>query len=247
MKNKLFFFLILSCFTAGILTLAASRPEPVRILVVTGGHEYNKESFVGMLTALGSGFSFEIMEFPGAFEMFLPQNRDKYDVLVFYHMWQTITPEQQENLSGCIKEGKPLVVLHHSICAFDNWEEYVHITGGKYFHQSTTLHGTEYPPSSYEHDRHILVRVVDTLNPVTRNLRDFELFDETYKGYYVEPGIIPLLRTTDPTSTPVIGWETRYGKSRVVTIQSGHDTPTYQDENYRRLLRQAIIRVYSGK
>jgi uncharacterized protein len=246
MKIRLFISFILACFSAGILTSVAPNPGPVRILVVTGGHEYNKESFMEMLSTLGSGFSFEITEFPGAFEMFLPRNRDKYDVLVFYHMWQTITPEQQKSLADCIREGKPLVVLHHSICAFDNWEEYVHITGGKYFHQPTMLHGTQYPASSYEHDRHIHVEVVDTLNPVTKNLRDFELFDETYKDYYVEPGVTPLLRTTDPTSTPVIGWETRYGKSLVVTIQSGHDTPTYQDGNYRRLLRQAIIRVCRG-
>ena len=247
MKNKLFISLVLACVSTGIVTSAAPSPRPVRILVVTGGHEYNKESFVEMLSALGSGFSFVITEFPGAFEMFQPRNRDKYDVVVFYHMWQTIAPEQQKDLSDCIREGKPLVVLHHSICAFDNWEEYVHITGGKYFHQAATINGTLYPPSSYEHDRYIPVEVIDTLDPVTKNLRDFELFDETYKGFYVEPGVKPLLRTTDPTSTPVIAWETHYGKSRVVTIQSGHDTPTYQNENYRRLLRQAILRVYSGK
>jgi uncharacterized protein len=246
MKAKLY-FLALGCFLIGKLTFASPDGHSVRILVVTGGHEYDKESFLEMMGSLGSGFTYEIAEFPGAFEMFLPRNRDKYDVLVFYHMWQTITPEQQKSMADCIREGKPLLVLHHSICAFDNWDEYSHICGGKYFHQPTEISGIKYPASSYIHDRHILVQVIDTLNPVTKNLRDFELFDETYQGFYVEPGVLPLLRTPDPTSTPVIGWQTQYGKSRVVTIQSGHDAPTYQNEIYRRLLRQAILWVYGKK
>jgi uncharacterized protein len=247
MKTKLLLFLVLCFVIITVAGLNAICSGPVRILVITGGHDYNKESFTEMFTALGNEFSCEIMELPVAFDMFLPENRDKYDVLVFYHMWQTISNDQMITLSGCIREGKPLVVLHHSICAFDGWDEYIHIVGGKYFHQPKTILGVEYPASSYEHDRHIAVQVVDTNHPVTKNLRDFTLFDETYKDYYVEPVVRPLLRTNDPTSTPIIGWETRYGKSRVVTIQSGHDTPTYQDENYRKLLRQAILWVYREK
>jgi type 1 glutamine amidotransferase len=67
--------------------------------------------------------------------MFLTENRSKYDVVVFYHMWQTITDEQAEIFADCIRQGKPLVVLHHSICAYDDWPEYMNIIGGKYFHK----------------------------------------------------------------------------------------------------------------
>jgi hypothetical protein len=243
MKNKLFLIAIILAGFTWISTSSVKKPEPVRILVITGGHDYNKETFARMFTDLGDEFSFKVMELPDAFDMFMPENRSKYDVLVFYHMWQTISDTQMKDLSGCIREGKPLVVLHHSICAFDDWDEYVHITGGKYFHKPTNIGGTNYPASSYEHGRHITVQVVDPQNPVTKGLRDFELYDETYMNFYIEPGVTPLLRTNDPTSTPLIGWETQYGKARVVTIQSGHDTPTYQDENYRKLLKQAILWV----
>ena len=219
MKARLFFLLAMSFFIMGNLRSAAMGEKPVRILVITGGHDYSKESFEQMLTGLGNEFSFKIMEFPEAFEMFLPQNRDKYDVLVFYHMWQTITPEQQKDIQDCISTGKPLVVLHHSICAFDNWDEYIRIVGGKYFHQPQTINGVEYPASSYEHDRQISIQVLDTLHPVTKNLRDFTLFDETYKDFYIVPGVKPLLRTNDSTSTPVIGWETT-----VWQIPGGYNT-----------------------
>jgi type 1 glutamine amidotransferase len=219
--------------------------HPVRVLVITGGHDYQKEQFNKMLSSLGDNISCQVAELPGAYDMFLPENRDKYDVLVFYHMWQEITPEQAGNFSECIRKGKPLVALHHSICAYDDWPEYFRIIGGKYFHKPTVIDGKEYPACTYIHDLHFTVRIADKKHPVTAGLDDFPVFDETYKGYYVEPGVKPLLTTDEPTSTPVIGWAKKYGKARVVTIQSGHDVPTFENPNYRKLLRQAIEWVYN--
>ncbi|MCU0362777.1 MAG: ThuA domain-containing protein, partial [Bacteroidales bacterium] len=46
--------------------------------------------------------------------------------------------------------------------------------------------------------------------------------------------------TSEPSSTPVIGWTKKYGKARIVTLQSGHDVPTYENPSYRRILKQAI-------
>lgn len=235
MKRMMFLTFLLSVF----LFTAAAKP-PVRVLVVTGGHNYNKQTFNEMLNSLGNKFTWEVVEFPDAFKMFLPENRSKYDVLLFYHMWQKITPEEQDAFASCIRSGKPAVVLHHSICAFDNWEEYWRITGGKYFHKPTVLDGKEYPACSYIHDVHFRVKVADKKHPVTKGIDDFEIFDETYKGYWVDPGVKVLLTTDEPSSTPVIGWAKTYGKARIVTLQSGHDTPTFQNETFRRLLRQAL-------
>lgn len=193
-----------------------------------------------MLSALGNNIQYQVAEFPEAYSMFLPENRNKYDVLVFYHMWQTITPEQEIQMADCIRQGKPLVALHHSICAFDDWPEYINIIGGKYFHKPTTLKGKEYPACSYIHDLHFKVKVVDKDNPVTKGIADFDVFDETYKGFYVEEGVTPLLTTDEPSSTPVIGWSKKYGKARVVTLQSGHDVPTFENPNFRKLLKNAI-------
>jgi type 1 glutamine amidotransferase len=196
-----------------------------------------------MLVALGENVRYQIVEFPSAFDMFLPENRDKYDVLVFYHMWQQITEKQARMLSECIKQGKPLVALHHSICAFDNWPEYINIIGGKYFHKPTVVNGKEYPACSYIHDLHFKVKIADHSNPVTHGIDDFEIFDEAYKGYYVEDGVTPLLTTDEPSSTPVIGWSKMYGDARVVTLQSGHDVPTFENPSFRKLLKQAIVWV----
>jgi type 1 glutamine amidotransferase len=228
------------------VNLAAQKQSSgtIRILVITGGHDYNVEEFNRMLASLSPGISYQVAELPGAFDMFLPENRNKYDVLVFYHMWQEITDEQAGNFADCIREGKPVVALHHSICAFDDWPEYWNIIGGKYFHKETTFKGKVFQPCSYIHDLHFTVKVADTDHPVTRGIKDFEIFDETYKGYYVEEGVTKLLETDEPSSTPVIGWAKKYGKARIVVIQSGHDVPTFQNQIFRKLLRQAIEWVH---
>jgi type 1 glutamine amidotransferase len=242
-KIKLLLLLILTLF---FKITSAEPPVQIRILVITGGHDYPKDQFNQMLAGLGENITYQVDELPAAYEMFLPENRDKYDVLIFYHMWQEINDEQAKEFSECIRNGKPLVVLHHSICAYDNWPEYFKIIGGKYFHKPAMINGKEYPACSYIHDVHFRVRIADRNNPVTAGLGDFDIFDETYKGYYVEPGVTPLLLTDEPSSNQVIGWTKRYGKARVVTLQSGHDVPTFGNPDFRRLLKQSIEWVYNS-
>lgn len=244
--NKLLLFLFITLIT---FNFSSANPpvKPIRILVITGGHDYKMEQFNQMLTSLGDNITWQVAELPGAYDMFLPGNRTKYDVLVFYHMWQTITEDQAKAFAECIREGKPLVALHHSICAFDDWPEYFNIIGGKYFHKPTTVKGKEYQACSYIHDLHFKVFISDTKHPVTKGMKDFEIFDETYKGYYVEDGVTPLLTTNEPSSNKVIGWSKKYGKARVVTLQSGHDAPTFENPNFRKLLKQSIEWVYESQ
>jgi type 1 glutamine amidotransferase len=245
MKTKLFLSLIFLAF-AFLLSAVDPPSKTIRIMVITGGHAYEVEQFNQMLASLGENITYQVAELPAAYNLFMPDNRSKYDVLVFYHMWQEITPEQATVFADCIRQGKPLVALHHSICAYDDWPEYFNIIGGKYFHKPTTVNGKEYAVCSYVHDLHFKVRISDPSHPVTKGMKDFEIFDETYKGYYVEEGVTPLLTTDESSSAPVIGWSKKYGNARVVTLQSGHDVPTFENPNFRKLLKQSIEWAYDG-
>ncbi len=239
-------FLLIYLFTFLVLSASGKETaENIRVLVITGGHDYKKEQFNEMMKSLGENISYRVEEFPAAFSMFLPENRDKYDVLVFYHMWQSITPEQAQVFADCINKGKPVVALHHSICAFDDWPEYINIIGGKYFHKPTEVGGKTYPACSYIHDLNFTVNVTNKKHPVTKDVADFSVSDETYKGYYVEPGVTPLLTTSEKTSETIIGWTKNYGKAKVVTLQSGHDVPTFENPGFRKILSQAVVWVYN--
>lgn len=232
--------LIFLCIIFAFILNNEITAKPIRALVVTGGHNYKEAPFNQMLSSLGKSISCKVVILPAAYDYFLPENRDQYDVLVFYHMWQKITDEQAANFSETINQGKPLVVLHHSICAYDEWPEYFNIIGGKYTHKPTTIKGVVYPACSYIHDLHFKVKIAEKKHPVTKGVKDFEIFDETYKGYYVEDGVTPLLTTDEVSSNSIIGWAKQYGKARVVTLQCGHDAPTFENPNFRRLLKNAI-------
>lgn len=246
MKSRFLSFFLIIVFAVSLSAADKDKSsKDIRILVITGGHDYQKDKFNEMFESLGENITYKVAELPAAYNMFLPENRSSYDVLVFYHMWQSITPEQAKAFSDCISDGKPLVALHHSICAFDDWPEYFKIIGGKYFHKPTVVDGKEYAACSYQHDLHFTVNISDKNHPVTKGIKDFEIFDETYKGYYVEPGVKPLLTTTESSSTPIIGWTKNYGRARVVTLQSGHDVPTFENPEYRKLLKQSVEWVYN--
>jgi uncharacterized protein len=220
-----------------------ARSKLIRVLVVTGGHDYDTVAFNAMFTSMQDVLSFKTVSFPEAFRLFEPGHRQEYDVVVLYHMWQEITPEQEHDLAGCIREGKALVVLHHSICAFDDWEEYRKITGGRYFHRIDTIDGRIYPVSGYEHDVRVTIRIADNTHPVTKDLTETELWDETYRGIYVERGVTPLLTTGTPGSSPVIGWAKTYGRARVITLQPGHDARTFETIWFRKILLRSILWV----
>lgn len=241
MKFRLVFSVILFLV---VNLVSAIPPKSVRILVITGGHDYKKEEFNRMLESLGPEISYQIAEFPAAYDMFLPGKRDEYDVAVFYHMWQKISEEQKKSFAECFSSGKPLVVLHHSICAYDDWPEYWNIIGGKYFHRETTFNGTTYKPCTYIHDLRFNVKIEGRNHPVTKGIQDFPVFDETYKGYYVADDVTPLLTTDEPSSNRVIGWAKKYGKAKVVVLQSGHDVPTFENPHFRKLLKQSIMWVF---
>ena len=238
--RKLMTLLVCMVFFTAMQAQQATPEGPIRVMVITGGHSFKNEEFRQMMESLGDNITYDMAELPQAYDVFLLQNREKYDVLLFYHMYQDIDNEQKHNMTECISRGKPLIVLHHSICAYDNWPEYFKIIGGKYFHNETSVNDKNYEPSSYVHDLKFIVKIANPDHPVTKGVKDFEIFDETYKGYYVEDGVIPLLTTKEPSSTPVIGWTKKYGKAKVVTLQSGHDVPTYENPSFRRILKQAI-------
>jgi hypothetical protein len=244
MKTLKFFTVILVWIV--MTAVSSGKSSAIRILVVTGGHDYNRPAFEGMLDSLPGDVSYKISEFPEAFTLFEKKHRSEYDVIVFYHMWQVISSKQEKELAECIHEGKPLVVLHHSICAFDNWDEYRNIIGGKYFHRPDTINGRIMSVSSYKHDVNVSIQIKDRNHPVTAGISDFIMPDETYDNFYVQPDVTPLIVTNTPGSSKIIGWTKQYGQARVVTFQSGHDVPAYRSHEYRQLLWQAIEWVKKG-
>jgi uncharacterized protein len=235
--------LCLPLLVGGLRAAAAESPQTfpskVRVLVITGGHDFEAEPFFKLFRD-NPGITYRTVEHPKAHELLTTANAGQFDVLVLYDMHQAISEAAKADLLARLNEGKGLVVLHHAIANYQAWPEYTQVIGARYYLDKTTIHGVEKPRSVYQHDMHFPVHIVDPSHPVTRGVSDFEIHDETYNLFDISPDCHPLLTTTEPTSNKVIGWSKNYGKARIVYLQSGHDHFAYENPNYQKLLAQAI-------
>ncbi|MCX6880154.1 MAG: ThuA domain-containing protein [Verrucomicrobia bacterium] len=218
-------------------TIPAGR---TRVLVVTGGHGFEREPFLQMFKD-NPDITFTVVEHPQAHAMFKAEAAQAYDVVVLYDMWQQIDAAAKADFTNLVAAGKGVVALHHCLGSYQDWPEYTKIIGGLYYLQARTVGGAEKPASVFKEDLDLKVKVADPAHPVTAGVAaEFAIHDETYGQFDLLPDSHPLLTTDAPTSDKVIGWCRTYGKARVVYLQGGHDHFAYANPEYRKLLANAI-------
>jgi uncharacterized protein len=232
-----------ACLILAAALAAAVRPasaaDPVRVLLVAGGHAFETNAFYETFRA-DTNLSVRTALHPAAHALWTAEAAKDWDVLVLYDMWQKIDDAAKANLLARLAEGKGLVVTHHAIADYQDWPEYRKIIGARYYLAATNVDGVAKARSTYRHGVDIPIHILDKDHPITRGLSDFVIHDETYKLFDVYPDAHPLAGTDHPDSGPQLVWVKTHGPARVVYIQLGHDHLAYENPNYRRLLDQAI-------
>jgi type 1 glutamine amidotransferase len=220
----------------GAVTLSAdgklpSQAPPLRVLVVTGGHPYATTFYTVFEGADDIHWDHALSNH----EAYHGDLRKRYDVLVLYDFTQDITAAEKTNLRDFAEAGKGIVVLHHALADYQDWEWYKEMVGGKYLMKPEG----SMPASTYLHDQENCVTPV-MRHPITAHVGTMHLWDETYKGMWISPDVKVLLRTDAPTSDGPVAWISPYPKSRVVCIQLGHGETAHLYPNYRVLVQNAI-------
>lgn len=231
---KLIKMTLLFCLVA----MGSFAQQKINILLISGGHGFKQVPFYHMFDSLVN-ITYDKSVQPKANELIASHAVDQYDALVFYDMCDTITPLQKKAYIRLLNSGKAMIFLHHALVSYQHWDEFQHIIGGKYYEKAVTINGDSIK-STYQHDVVIPVKIEDPKHPVTKGLKDFDIYDEVYGNFGIQPGIQPLLSTTHPGSSRYIAWINPYGKSKVLFIQSGHGPEAFANPNYRKLLQQGI-------
>ena len=177
----------------------------LRILLVTGGHPFEREPFLAVFEAMEE-VAFEHAEQPDAQKLFRPELADRFDATVLYDMpGIAFGPEgprfddppkaYAEGLLALLERGHGFVFLHHAIAGWPAWPEYAEIVGGRFLYLPGELRGRALPDSGYRHGvRHRVMPVGP--HPVLEGLEDgFEIEDELYLFCPFESDILPLLRS----------------------------------------------------
>lgn len=240
--------LVLTIFVLSIALFISSchhhhghQHNDIDVWVVYGGKRIDTTAFLQMFESF-EHINFQAKLQPQANQLYDSPEINDCDVLVFYDTTQEISEEQKQAFLNLLSKGKGIVFLHHALVSYQNWAEYESIIGGKYYHAPDTSAGKrQFARSTYRHDVDIPVTIVDKNHPITLGMDDFVIFDEVYGNFTVIPSVQPLLMTSHPESDSIIGWTHQFEKSRIVYIQLGHDHNAFQDSNYRKLVRQAIV------
>jgi len=224
----------------GFLANATAAEEKIKVLVVTGGHGFERAPFFKMF-ADNTEIEFLAAEHAKTnATVFERKDLASFDVVVLYDMVQQITDGQKARFMALCDRGVGLVVLHHALVSYPQWPDYERIIGGRYQEPDATKPGTVTEAVGWKHDEIIPVTVLATNHPVTAGLTNFTIYDEIYWGYRVGADVTPLISTTHPKSGKPLAWARTEGKSRVVFIQLGHGKEAFTDANYRKLLAQSI-------
>lgn len=206
--------------------------DAVRILLVTGGHDH-EGSFYEIFEG-DRRIRTTVNPHPVAFRRDL---RKDYDVVVIYDSVQELPEAQRQNLKQFIESGKGLVVLHHAVIDYTDWEWWWRdVVGGLYVLKATP----QMQASTYLHDVELVARPVGS-HPIVKGLPQMRLFDETYKRVWIREGVEQLLTTDHPTSDTVIGWIGPCKTSKVVVLQPGHGRDSHASPWFRTLVQRAIL------
>lgn len=217
-----------------------ARRAPIRVLLVTGGHAFQEKEFYAMWDAF-RGVNYDKLQIPAQADQLKPGLEEKYDVIVMYDMCKAFSPEQQKNFVELIKGGKiGLVSLHHDLGAHPDWAEFHKIIGGEYVMKPRVIDGKQHPGSTYDHDQEVNVTVADPKHPITRNMENFTIHDETYGNCYVSPQVHVLLTTDHPKGTKQIAWTNDYEQAKVFHLMLGHDAKAWENPAFKTLLERGI-------
>lgn len=209
----------------------AYRPNAVRALIVTGGHDH-QPAFYTMFEGDG-----DIDAITDAQPAALRKDLSKFDVLVFHDMYGGVDEKGRANLKAYAEAGHGIVVIHHALASMNDWDWWSkELVGAKYLLKPEDGRAA----STYNHDQVMNVTLAGR-HPVLVDVPPMQLTDETYGGMWFSPDILPLLKTDHPKSDPVVAWISPYRRSRVAVIQLGHDRWSHLHPGYRRLVRNAVF------
>jgi type 1 glutamine amidotransferase len=228
----------------GAVTLpAAVEPRPiaaknaVRVLVVTGGHDY-EPTFYGVFDGQSDVNWTHVATQREAFNA---KMKERWDVVVLYDMHNNIGETEAKHLREYVEAGKGVVALHHAIVNYTSWPWWhQEVIGGKYFEKPAEGQTA----SQYKHDMPMTVRPVKGKqnHPVVRGVGEIVTMDEWYRGMWHSPNITPLMEIVDNdwNDKPVVylGPNPNF---KAVYIQLGHDSYTHQHPGYKKLVRNAIL------
>jgi trehalose utilization protein len=207
----------------------------VQVAVLVENHVYDVIGFQKMLDSFTDCKCY--VQPVDLFVRDIDNNMGNYDTVLWYNInWNP--PKEEEALYkylvndiGKTKQG--IVLIHHSLLNFQGLDVYTDVCGLRERSWRSEV--------KYTQNETVNVHIVNLSHPITCSVSDFIIVDETYNlGEPEEPGNEILITTDNKKSMKNLAWTRQYKNSRVFSFASGHDNRVYADENFRKIVYQAL-------
>ena len=235
MSRTIALLVLLASQSGPVLAEPDASPDPVRVLITVGGVGYN----TWIVRMLESNPNIDVLtrnvDDDGI--VFDAEILEDVDAILMYHRDNIAEPEERSALLAHLERGGGVVVLHHAIANYRDWDAWWrgHV-GGLY-----VLAGHDgLAPSEYFYDFEGVAR--PTLDhPITRRLGAFWRYqDESYDRLWISDDVTALLTTTAFGSENRLAWIGPSPSNRVVFIQPGHGERVLTDPRYLFLIEDAL-------
>ena len=167
LSRKLIWFAVALAIAVGSASLLAQGQwgsGPIKVAIVTKGHNFDRDGFFNFWDSLGQDISWTHLQHPAALEFFDPAIADTFDVYAFYDapgrtalpgspegkpQYEQPNASAKKNLIPFLQKGKGLVFFHHSPAAWNHtWPEYSEMIGSACdWGNPVTFKGKTYPNS----------------------------------------------------------------------------------------------------
>lgn len=221
------------------LTSSMANAAATRVLIVTGGHEYDTTAFNAMWNSFPE-VEYTVRSQAYGHEVFENVTGWDYDVLVFYNHQNPgtrLTETHKNNYQTLIGKGVGMLVLHHAVAAYPHWPEFEALAGVKYrsaSYYTDTLSEYKMPvsiPCSLAESTHPLAGAVTS---------SFSVSDEMYFKMRFATDNRTLLATSYAGAQGPVAWTRKRGNSRVFTTTLGHGSSIFSSAPFRKMLEQAV-------
>ncbi len=108
---------------------AETSAKKLKVLVVTGGHAFQPESFFKLFSN-NPAITYTSATEENAAEAWDRDDVLDYDVVLLYDFQRELNDTQKGRFLSLFNKGVGLVVLHHALLSYPHWPEYERIAGG---------------------------------------------------------------------------------------------------------------------
>ncbi len=227
---------------AALLSPAAAQISPSsRILIVTGGHDYDINAFDAMWKSFGGNVT--VKPLAKGHEVFEDVSGWNYDILVFYNHQNpgnSLTDRHKANFRALLDRGVGMFVLHHGVAAYPHFPEYEAMAGCKYrssAYYSDNLSIAKIPAS-------IKVLTAKAGHPLAAGVSaTYTVSDEMYLKMTFAADNDVVFRTDFTDAEGPIAWSRKAGNSRVFTTFLGHGSSIFSHADFRRMVKNGLDHI----